>query len=252
MKKQLKTVAASQKQRLELALSSGRMWKKEDWVELFTKKPVMHPFAIGLIWGIYKEETLTGSFRYMEDGSFNTVDEEELELPEDAVIGLIHPIELSKEERDAWKEQLEDYEIIQPVEQLDRTVYLISEEEAGQKAVERFEGVILNDLSLIGKMQALGWYTGSVQDAGCFYTFYREDGKLGAELHFSGTYIGGQNEEVTIEDVRFYPAGTIERGSYVYDEADDKKALLLEQVPPRYFSEIILQLSKVTASKKEQ
>ena len=150
------------------------------------------------------------------------------------------------------KEQLEDYEIIQPVEQLDRTVYLISEEEAGQKAVERFEGVILNDLSLIGKMQALGWYTGSVQDAGCFYTFYREDGKLGAELHFSGTYIGGQNEEVTIEDVRFYPAGTIERGSYVYDEADDKKALLLEQVPPRYFSEIILQLSKVTASKKEQ
>ena len=147
---------------------------------------------------------------------------------------------------------MEDYEIIQPVEQLGRTVYLISEEEAGQKAVERFEGVILNDLSLIGKMQALGWYTGSVQDAGCFYTFYREDGKLGAELHFSGTYIGGQNEEVTIEDVRFYPAGTIERGSYVYDEADDKKALLLEQVPPRYFSEIILQLSKVTASKKEQ
>ena len=118
--------------------------------------------------------------------------------------------------------------------------------------MERFEGVILNDLSLIGKMQSLGWYTGSVQDAGCFYTFYREDGKLGAELHFSGTYIGGQNEEVTIEDVRFYPAGTIERGSYVYDEADDKKALLLEQVPPRYFSEIILQLSKVTASKKEQ
>ena len=214
--------------------------------------PVMHPFAIGLIWGIYKEETLTGSFRYMEDGSFNTVDEEELELPEDAVIGLIHPIEFSKEERDAWKEQLEDYEIIQPVEQLDRTVYLISEEEVGQKAVERFEGVILNDLSLIGKMQPLGWYTGSVQDAGCFYTFYREDGKLGAELHFSGTYIGGQNEEVTIEDVRFYLAGTIERGSYVYDEADDKKALLLEQVPPRYFSEIILQLSKVTASKKEQ
>ena len=70
--------------------------------------------------------------------------------------------------------------------------------------MERFEGVILNDLSLIGKMQPLGWYTGSVQDAGCFYTFYREDGKLGAELHFSGTYIGGQNEEVTIEDVRFY------------------------------------------------
>ena len=188
----------------------------------------------------------------MEDGSFNTVDEEELELPEDAVIGLIHPIELSKEERDTWKEQLEDYEIIQPVEQLDRTVYLISEEEAGQKAVERFEGVILNDLSLIGKMQALGWYTGSVQGWRLFLYLLPGRRKAGSGASFSGTYIGGQNEEVTIEDVRFYPAGTIERGSYVYDEADDKKALLLEQVPPRYFSEIILQLSKVTASKKEQ
>lgn len=118
--------------------------------------------------------------------------------------------------------------------------------------MERFEGVILNDLSLIGK-NAVSWLVyGFCSGCGLFYTFYREDGKLGAELHFSGTYIGGQNEEVTIEDVRFYPAGTIERGSYVYDEADDKKALLLEQVPPRYFSEIILQLSKVTASKKEQ
>lgn len=252
MKKQLKTVAASQKQRLELALSSGRMWKKDDWVELFTKKPVMHPFAIGLVWGIYKEETLTGSFRYMEDGSFNTVDEEEFELPDNAQIGLVHPIELTGEERDAWKEQLEDYEIIQPVEQLNRSLYFISEEERGTKALERFEGVILNDLSLIGKMQSLGWYTGSVQDAGCFYTFYREDGEIGVELHFSGTYIGGQNEEVTVEDVRFYPAGTVERGSYVYDEADDKKALTLDQIPPRYFSEIILQLSKALASQKEQ
>lgn len=252
MKKQLKTVASSQKQRLELALSSGRMWKKDDWTELFTKKPVMHPFAIGLIWGIYKEGTLTDSFRYMEDGTYNTADEEEFELPENVQIGLIHPIELTAQERDVWKEQLEDYEMIQPVKQLERSLYFISEEEKGKKTLERFNGAILNDLSLIGKMQSLGWYTGSVQDGGCFNTFYREDGELGAELHFSGTYIGGQNEEVTLEDVRFYPAGTVERGSYVYDKADDKKALPLEQVPPRYFSEIILQLSKAAASKKKQ
>ena len=34
----------------------------------------------------------------------------------------------------------------------------------------------------------------------------------------------------------------------MYDEADDNKALFLEQVPARYFSEIVLQLSKATAS----
>lgn len=248
MKKQMKAVVSNQKQRLEQALSAKRLWKKEDWLALFTKKPVMHPFAIGLIWGIYKEETLTDSFRYMEDGSLNTADEEEYELPKEARIGLVHPVELTKEELEAWKGQLEDYEIIQPISQLDRPVYRLEEEEKGKKSLERFEGIQMNDLSLIGKMQSLGWYTGSVQDAGCFFEFYREDRELGAELHFSGTYIAGQNEEVTVESVRFYRAGEVKRGSYVYDEADDNKALFLDHVPARYFSEIVLQLSKATAS----
>ena len=39
------------------------------------------------------------TFRYMEDGSFNTEDEDEFELPEEGqntkFIGLVHPIELS-------------------------------------------------------------------------------------------------------------------------------------------------------------
>ena len=50
----------------------------------------------------------------MEDGSFNTADEEEYELPKEAVIGLVHPVELSADLLSAWKEQLEDYEIVQP------------------------------------------------------------------------------------------------------------------------------------------
>ena len=51
---------------------------------------------------------------------------------------------------------------------------------------------------------------------------------------------------MTIENIRFYRPGTIEHGSYVYDEADDEKAIPLEKIPPRYFSEIILQLEEIT------
>ena len=52
--------------------------------------------------------------------------------------------------------------------------------------------------------------------------YYREDAELGmgVELHFSGNAIGGYYESVTLYDARFYKAGTVERGSYVYDEAD--------------------------------
>ena len=254
MKKQLKTTVTSQKMRLEYALSAKREWSVDAWKSLFVRNPLMHQFAIGLVWGVYEDGKLVQSFRYMEDGSFNTQDEEEYALPKDARISLVHPMELSDEDKVAWKEQMSDYDIIQPVEQLDREVYYMTKEEAGQKQLERFGGCIINDLSLNGKLTGLGWYRGSVQDAGGFDTYYREDAEvgIGVELHFSGTYVGGLGEDVTIYDVRFYKAGTVARGSYGYDEADGEKAYFLRDVPPRYFSEIVLQLTRATASSKER
>lgn len=247
LKKQMKTTVSSQKARLEYALSVRREWLVDAWKNLFVKNPLMHQFAIGFIWGVYDKDKLIQSFRHMEDGSFNTQDEEEYTLPEDAHISLVHPMELSDEEKAAWKEQLEDYEITQPIEQLDRAVYIRTEEEADKKGLERFGGYLVNDLSLNGKLTELGWYRGSVQDGGGFYSYYREDEEIeiGVELHFSGAYVGGMNDNVTIYDVRFYKAGTIEHGSYIYDEADKEKAYFLKDVPARYFSEIVLQLTKV-------
>ena len=81
MKKQMKTTVSSQKQRLEMALSTERLWTVPAWQELFVRNPIMHQFAIGLIWGVYEDHKLVQSFRYMEDGSFNTEDEEEFILP---------------------------------------------------------------------------------------------------------------------------------------------------------------------------
>lgn len=249
LKKQMKTTVSSQKARLEYALSVRREWLVDAWKNLFVKNPLMHQFAIGLIWGVYNKEKLVQSFRYMEDGSFNTQDGEDYTLPENAHISLIHPMELSEEEKAVWKEQLEDYEITQPIEQLDRAVYYRTEEEADKKGLERFGGYLVNDLLLNGKLMALGWYRGSVQDGGGFYIYYREDTEIaiGVELHFSGAYVGGMNDDITIYDVRFYKAGTIAHGSYVYDEADKEKAYFLKDVPLRYFSEIVLQLTKVIA-----
>lgn len=254
MKSQLKTVVSSQKERLEAALSSARQWTSTEWQALFVKNPIMHQFAIGLIWGVYEGAQLIQSFRYMEDGSFNTAQEEEYDIPDDAKVGLVHPIELSDQEKAAWTEQLDDYEIKQPFTQLRRKSYVITEEEKGQKRLERFGGYVVNALSLSGKLQKYGWYKGSVLDAGGFYDFYREDPDLGigAELHFSGTYVAVFDEDVTLYEVIFYKAGTIERGSYVYDEAEDKDTFFLEEVPERYFSEIVLQLNEITQKSEKR
>lgn len=234
MKKQMKATVTSQKMRLELALSTERQWTCGAWKKLFVENPIMHQFAIGLIWGIYEEKKLVQTFRYMEDGSFNTEDEEEYELPENNKIGLVHPVELSEKSIEAWKTQLEDYEITQPIEQLSRPVYHMTAEEADSKSMERFGGCILNDLSLHGKMQNMGWYRGQAEDAGIFYYYYREDKEQGlrAELNFSGSYVAGQNEDVTVFDVKF-----------------NKK---IGELSGRYFSEIVMQTAKATASSQER
>ena len=261
LKKQLKNVISIQKLRLETALMADRRWTKENWEALFVRNPVMRCFAESLIWAAYSNEECT-TFRYMEDGTFNTVDEDEFELPEGSVIGLVHPIELDDETLNAWKEQLSDYEVTQQIPQLERPIYRIKDDEIGKLDLNRFNGRSINALSLMGRMIKYGWSKGSAQDAGMFYVFYREDvtGRINnpdgsvsftgsaAELHFSGAYIAVEDDQVLIENVRFYEPGTIEHGSYVYDEADDEKAITLDRIPPRYFSEIVMQLEEITKS----
>lgn len=244
LKKQLKTVVTNQKLRLEQALSTERHWSTEQWKALYVKNPVMRQFAIGLIWGVYEGGNLSITFRYMEDGTFNTVDEEEYILPENAGIGLVHPIELSEETLSAWKEQLSDYEVDQPIEQLERPVFRVTEEERGEMELTRFGGMVINSLSLSGKLQNMGWYKGEVGDGGGFDTYYRYDHDKSAELIFSGDYIACSDEDVDIYEVHF--AQTVTGAS------QSLAPCRLGEVDPRYFSETVLQLTRATASSTER
>ncbi len=254
LKKLMKTTVTSQKQRLEHALSVERKWSASKWKDLFVKNPIMHQFAISLIWGCYENGKLKETFRYMEDGTFNTVDEDEYELLENATIGLVHPIELTEEVKKQWEDQLEDYEIIQSIEQLKRPVYKMTDEEMTSKTLERFGGLMLNGLSLSGKLIPMGWSRGMALDAGVYVVFYREDTEcdMGVALDFSGVSMGYENEETTIYIARFYRPSTAKRGGFSYDFIEDKECCTLGEVPPRYFSEIVYQLTKATASSEEK
>jgi len=271
MKKNLKSVATLQCLRLEQALSSNRTWTKEAWNQLFVENPIMNMFAIGLIWGTYEQAadtdttslaattispgtsttSLVTSFRYMEDGSFVTADEDDFHLSDNAQIGLCHPLDLGEALTATWKQQLEDYEITQPIDQLSRKVFKAP---ADKKAttVTDFGGAVVYAVSLWGKLQKMGWYRGSVVDAGGYFNFYKEDSKLGLGvlLDFSGTYVGADNsEEVTVYDAVFYKAGTVNYGSYVYDEVKEDDRIPLHQVPARFYSEACYDIERATANR---
>lgn len=246
LKKQLKTVVTLQTQRLENVLSINRKWTVEKWKKLFVDNVIMHRFAEGLIWGVYTQEKLIQSFRYMEDGTFNTVDEEEYIIETNASIGLVHPLELSEEKLEQWKEQIKDYEIIQPVEQLERKIFVISEKEKEAKAVERFSGTIVDEYT-IKKLENWGWNKGDVVDAGGYYEFYKEDFKLGliVEINHSGLYAGGyMGEDVTIGDTMFYKIKEGSGENYLYSK------LKLKDVPQRFLSEVMYEVYKITLNNK--
>ncbi len=255
MKKLLKTTIASQESRLEFALSTERKWSVKAWKALFVENPIMHQFAMGLIWGMYQEGEIQETFRYMEDGTFNTVEEDEYELPESGKIGLIHPLEVSKELIEAWREQLTDYEITQPIIQLERNIYEVEPQEEENKELERFGGYVINHLSFAEKLMANGWSRGSILDGGGYYTFYKEEPEqdVAVELEFSGAWVGGDNEDITIYEIRFYRPGTVKYGSYIYDTIKPEDAYALKDVPKRFFSETVYQLTKLlsTSSRKD-
>ena len=138
--------------------------------------------------------------------------------------------------------------------QLERPVFLVDQGELTQRKFSRFSGRKINAMSLNGRFSGFGWYHGPVLDAGCFNTYYREDKEigLGAELHFSGNSVEFYDEEVEIYSVRFYKIGDFEPGYCVYDENSKNKPYLLKDVPAKYFSEIIMQTERATATVEMQ
>lgn len=250
MKKQIKSVVANQKQRLEYVLMCDRKWTCENWTNLFVKNPVMHCFAIGLIWGIYNGSELIESFRYMDDGSFTNIEEDEFEIPENAEIGLVHPIELTDKQKESWAEQLSDYEIIQPFPQISRPCFKPTVQELNDDEIIRFEGSSMTDYSLRGKLVKMGWETGYPQDAGFFYEFVRND-VIKCVVNSDGNAIyDGYQTEIEFDGmcIDYMESETVTLGKLVFKDCNagfsDKK-LKIKYVNPRYFSEIIMQLSSL-------
>ena len=242
MKKLMKTVVATQLERLEKTMCTARSWTSQNWKKLFVSNPIMHRFAMGLIWGIYKDNKLEKSFRYMEDGSFNTVDDEEFIIPEIAQIGLVHPIELSDKDLSTWKQQLKDYDIIQPFAQLDRSIFKPTDEEKCKDCIERFKGQIRKNIDLASAMNKIGWNKGVVGDGAMIDDFFREDNLtrnngIKASLVHSGMSIDiyrGEEVNVTIGELYFYKLPTGGR-------------MTIADLRDRYFSEILYQLSTAFA-----
>jgi hypothetical protein len=248
----LREIVKAQLLRLENLLVRQRRWPTAAWRELFLQHPLLLPFAARLVWGRYDDNgKLLETFRALEDRTLTTNEDEAFDLPAAGLVGMVHPLELTGEQRQAWQNHLADYEIEPPFSQLERKVVRCTEEQAGQRMHRDLHGTSVNAMTFKGRAERLGWYRGSVCDGGGITSYHKTFPSSGADvfLGVEGMYMGiDMNESITLGEVCFVRHGTVKVGSYTYDEPsndDDPRLLALGQVPPIIFSEVMGDLQRI-------
>ena len=144
-KNALEAIIAYQKQKLKKVLLNGRKWDYQTFFEVFVENPVMQYFTLAFVWGVYDEDgNLIDSFRYMEDGSLSSIDEDLYELPKEThsknYITLFHPVDANEEYTKKWAKQIDLYEINQPIEQIQLERYILEEKHVENNAMMAFHG----------------------------------------------------------------------------------------------------------------
>jgi hypothetical protein len=164
LKKDVRTLAASQIARFELAMVTRRRWTSQEFGEYFVGHPLLRHVVRRLVWATFTDDEVGAPFRVAEDQTFADVSDDEYTLADDASIGIVHPLQLG-EDVNAWSDLFADYEILQPFEQLGRSVYTLTDEEKAAGELTRFDG----RQTPVGKVLGLerrGWQRGAPQDAG--------------------------------------------------------------------------------------
>ncbi|THV38506.1 DUF4132 domain-containing protein [Glycomyces buryatensis] len=242
LKKELRTAASDLVKRLERAMVEDRTWTRAEFDASFVNHPLVWHLTRRLVW----TAEMNGkrfAFRVAEDRSFADAEDEVLEVPQDAVIRLPHPLRFDGDV-DKWGETLADYEILQPFEQLSRPSYAFTAEELETGRLTRFEKAEVPVGALIGLTSA-GWDRMLPEDGGVEPGMFKELGHAGyLVIHLDpGIWVGAISEcpDQTLEAVFL----THSRPS-AYDLQFDLDSFRGNRIDPVEASEILASLSKIT------
>ena len=158
----LREVLKGQLVRIENLMVRQFRWPLDRWQELFLVHPVLFPFASRLVWGLYDGGRLRATFRALEDRTLTNAADEPFALPDGnaiaATIGIVHPLELSTDDRKAWAMHMADYNVQSPFLQLERPVVYPTAEEKPLKMSSKHKNTDLNAMTFKGRAERLGWH----------------------------------------------------------------------------------------------
>ncbi|MCA9670090.1 MAG: DUF4132 domain-containing protein [Myxococcales bacterium] len=251
--KEVREVGKAQGARLENDMVLQRRWKAPRFRELFLGKAILVPFGMSLVWGVYdKGGARTATFRALEDGSFTDVADDPIELGASSFVGIVHPLELSVDERERWGEHFVSYSVVPAFAQLDRRVARCPKDDAAKTMYFGVENKEVNAGTLAGRANRMGWRRGSVCDGGSVTSFHKVFASAGVDVILETEGIGvmvDQYSNATLKRAYFVEPGAVSFGSYVYDEPrddSDKRLIPLGKVPPIVYSEAMAEIGRLS------
>ncbi|MBA9003514.1 DUF4132 domain-containing protein [Thermomonospora cellulosilytica] len=164
LKKDVRTIASGQLQRMERAMTFGRTWSADEFRRYIVEHPLVWHVARRLVW-LGEDGGTTTPFRIAEDRTLADVEDDAFVLPETAKVRIAHPVDLGEDAVKAWLEVFSDYELTQPFLQLTRTVHALTDEERASGRLERFEGLKVPYGDVLALVRR-GWERGTPLDAG--------------------------------------------------------------------------------------
>jgi hypothetical protein len=188
---------------MEAAMVAQRRWSAGDFRRLFVEHPLIGHIARRLVW-VAEDGGKTTAFRVAEDHTFADLSDDVLTVPESAVIGIPHPVQLG-ETLDAWSAVFADYLILQPFPQLSRPVHTLTDAERAGHRLDRFQGAGAPGEAILG-LERLGWRRTAPMDAGLQHALYREvPGGMYINIRLDppisiGDLEGAELQEIWLED----------------------------------------------------
>jgi len=250
--KEVRDITKSQSSRLEYYLVIQRKWSFGQWQQFFLQNPVMFIYATKLLWGVYDNTGgLLQTFLCNEDTSLLDADNEEVAINKVAMVGIVHPSQLSEDVLQRWKQQFFDLSIEPIFPQLERRLPDLKDIDLNKAIITKFEGKKTKTGSIRSTLERFGWHKGPAGDGGMLESFnllYFEK-KIEAVLEIEGVGAGyGWGGDEKLRRLYIVDKTKVNTKWFSPPQNDnDDKLVKLKDVPAIFLHEMLAAVEAVKA-----
>jgi hypothetical protein len=229
--KELKTLVAAERRRIEGLFAADRTWDIGVWAKYYLEHPISGPIARRLVW-VFDDTTATAGIPV--GGTTMRTLGGEAALPTAGTVRLWHPAIASTDDVSAWRDALLRTAFVQPFKQAFREVYILTPAERQTSTYSnRFASHVLNYQQLYALFKERFWIANYLGPYDGGY-----EGHARHEFPDAGFGIVFEHFQVDAPQGEFRTAlATTDRVWFFRTGDRARHAVPINEVPPLVFSE---------------